>query len=75
MNERMEGIWIEQEAAHAQQMLSCSFIGGPGTVQKGLQGFLNETKVDEVIATAHIYNQDERLYSYQLLKELFDHIV
>lgn len=71
----MDGVWTEQEAAHAQTMLACSFIGSADTVQQGLQQFLNDTQVDEVIATAHIYNQDERLYSYKLLSEIAERLV
>ncbi|MBO9732592.1 MAG: LLM class flavin-dependent oxidoreductase [Chitinophaga sp.] len=71
----MDGVWTELEAAQAQSMLACSFMGSPDTVQKGLQQFLNDTQVDEVIATAHIYDQDERLYSYKLLSEIADKLV
>ncbi|NLR57393.1 LLM class flavin-dependent oxidoreductase [Chitinophaga polysaccharea] len=70
----MEGIWTEYEAAHAQQMLSCSFIGSGATVQRGLQQFLADTQVDEVISTAHIYDQQARLHSYEILKEVFDQL-
>lgn len=71
----MEGVWNEYEAAHAQQMLACSFIGSSDTVQRGLQQFLDETQVDEVMATAHIYDQTDRLHSYELLMELFKKLV
>ncbi|TWF40571.1 luciferase family oxidoreductase group 1 [Chitinophaga polysaccharea] len=70
--ESMEGVWTAYEAAHAQQMLACSFIGSGATVQQGLQQFLEDTQVDEVIATAHIYDQQDRLHSYEILKEVFD---
>ncbi|PSL44221.1 luciferase family oxidoreductase group 1 [Chitinophaga niastensis] len=70
----MDGLWTEYEAAHAKQMLSCSFIGGPATVQQGLQAFLDETQVDEVMSTAHIYDQDARLHSYTLLRKVFNEL-
>ncbi|NLR78267.1 LLM class flavin-dependent oxidoreductase [Chitinophaga eiseniae] len=70
----MEGVWTPYEAAHAQQMLACSFIGSGATVQQGLQQFLEDTQVDEVIATAHIYDQQDRLHSYEILKEVFDRL-
>ncbi|WP_142688292.1 LLM class flavin-dependent oxidoreductase [Chitinophaga polysaccharea] len=68
----MEGVWNEYEAAHAQQMLACSFIGSTATVKTGLQRFIEETQVDELMATAHIYDQDIRLRSYELLKGVAD---
>ena len=70
----MEGVWTDYEAAHAQQMLACSFVGGAATVQAGLQRFLDNTQVDEVIAAAHIYDQDARLHSYEILGEVFRHL-
>lgn len=70
----MEGVWTEYEAAHAQQMLSCSFIGSAASVQAGLQQFLDETQVDEIMSTAHIYDQEARLYSYEILREVFNHL-
>jgi len=71
----MEGVWNEYEAAHAQQMLSCSFIGSAATVQEGLQRFVDDTQVDELMATAHIYDQDARMLSYELLKGIADQLV
>lgn len=68
----MEGIWNEYEKAHAQQMLACSFVGSTATVKTGLQRFIEETQVDELMATAHIYDQDIRLRSYELLKGVAD---
>ncbi|RFS20063.1 LLM class flavin-dependent oxidoreductase [Chitinophaga silvatica] len=67
----MEGMWNEYEAAHMQQMLSCTFIGSQNTVQDKLQQFIDLTQIDEIMATSHIYDQQARLYSYELLKSLF----
>ncbi|MFY0255278.1 LLM class flavin-dependent oxidoreductase [Chitinophaga sp. 30R24] len=70
----MESLWTEYEAAHVQQMLTYSFIGGPLTVKQRLQHFLDDTGVDEVMVATNVYDQDARLYSYSLLKEIFDQL-
>jgi luciferase family oxidoreductase group 1 len=70
----MEGIWNEYEEAQARHMMTYSFIGSPATVQAGLQRFVDDTQVDELMAAAHIYDQDCRLYSYELLKGVADQL-
>lgn len=64
--ENMDAIWNEQLEAAVNQMLSYSFVGGPQRIKTDLQTFIQQTGVNEVMATAHIYNQEARLHSYQL---------
>jgi alkanesulfonate monooxygenase SsuD/methylene tetrahydromethanopterin reductase-like flavin-dependent oxidoreductase (luciferase family) len=52
-----------------QQMLAYSFIGSKATVQQDLQEFIKETQVDELMAISNIFDQEARIYSYQLLAE------
>ena len=49
-----------------KQMLAYSFIGSPKKIAPTLQYFLAQTRVDEVMAVSHIYDQDARLRSYQI---------
>lgn len=67
----MEGIWSDYEEAAIRQMMHYTFIGSASTVQKGLQAFLNETLVDEVMVTSHIYDHTARLRSYEILAEIW----
>ena len=62
----MNTIWTEAEAFHVQQMLAYSFIGSRATIQNTMKLFLEKTKVNEVMATAHIYDQEARLHSYKI---------
>ncbi|QJD98204.1 LLM class flavin-dependent oxidoreductase [Mucilaginibacter robiniae] len=67
--ESMESIWNIYEEEAVMQMLGYSFIGGPEKLKIDLQAFINQTQVDEIMATSHIYNHQARLHSYQLFAE------
>lgn len=66
----MSTIWNEMEEEAVYQMLAVSFIGGREKVKADLQSFLNQTQVDEVMVTSHIYDHQARLRSYELFAEL-----
>lgn len=65
----MEGLWTEYEEAAVRQMMAYSFIGGKERVLTGLRQFLKQTVVDELMVTAHIYDPNDRIKSYQLLAD------
>lgn len=53
-----------------QQMLKYSFIGSKQTVKSQVKHFLEQTKVDELIAVTNIYNAQDRIRSYELFAEI-----
>ena len=61
--------WTPAEAAHAQGMLACSFVGSPATVARELAAFVERTRADELIIASAIYDHAARLRSYELLAE------
>ncbi|MCX2450847.1 LLM class flavin-dependent oxidoreductase [Pedobacter sp. PLR] len=67
----MDEVWTEYEEEQAGQMLACTFTGTKETIANDLQQFLDQTQVDEIMATSHIYDHQARLNSYQLLSEVF----
>ncbi len=67
----MEGIWTDYEEEQAGQMLACTFTGSKETIKQDLQQFLDQTQVDEIMATSHIFDHGARLRSYELLAEAF----
>jgi luciferase family oxidoreductase group 1 len=67
--ESMAPLWGPAEQHAVQQMLAYSFIGSKATVQQDLQEFIKETQVDELMAISNIFDQEARIYSYQLLAE------
>jgi luciferase family oxidoreductase group 1 len=67
----MEGVWTEPEKAAVQQMMYYSFIGSEVAVKKELQSFLEETGVDEIMVTSHIYNLEAKKNSYKMIAPFF----
>lgn len=62
----MESYWSQQEKLVASHMLTYSVVGSPETVQKGLEKFINQTKANELIITAPIYDLQERMKSLEI---------
>jgi alkanesulfonate monooxygenase SsuD/methylene tetrahydromethanopterin reductase-like flavin-dependent oxidoreductase (luciferase family) len=54
--------------------LACSFVGSPATVKAGLQKFVAETQVNELMVASALYDHDARLKSYSLLAGIMDEI-
>jgi luciferase family oxidoreductase group 1 len=55
------------ELAGANHMLSCAVVGSPETVREGLKEFIARTGVDELMVTAHIYDHNARLRSFEIV--------
>jgi luciferase family oxidoreductase group 1 len=66
----MDGIWGPQHAAMVEQMLVYSFIGSRETIDTRIRSFLKHTEVNEIMATTHIFEHQDRLKSYSLLAEV-----
>jgi luciferase family oxidoreductase group 1 len=67
----MDLIWSEPEKAAILQMMKYTFIGSAENIKQKLQRFLNETQVDELMVTSHIYDHTARLHSYEILAGLW----
>jgi luciferase family oxidoreductase group 1 len=65
----IETYWTPPEKERASAMLRRSFVGSPETVRAGLDAFVAETRADEIIVAAAIYDHAARLRSYELLTE------
>jgi luciferase family oxidoreductase group 1 len=70
----IESYWTPAEKAQASRMLACSFVGSPATVKAGLQKFVAETQVNELMVASALYDHDARLKSYSLLAGIMDEI-
>lgn len=55
------------EKAQLEQILSCSAIGSPDTVRKGLTEFIARTGADELIITCQIFDHKARVHSYEIV--------
>ncbi|MCR0983217.1 LLM class flavin-dependent oxidoreductase [Roseomonas populi] len=59
---------------YAQRMLdnslSCTIVGGPDAVRRGLHDLIERTGADELMLTGHIYDLEARKRSYAILAEV-----
>jgi alkanesulfonate monooxygenase SsuD/methylene tetrahydromethanopterin reductase-like flavin-dependent oxidoreductase (luciferase family) len=53
-----------------QQLFRYALVGGPATVRQGVADFLQQTGVDELMATAMIFDRDAQLRSFEILAEV-----
>ncbi|QQE80046.1 LLM class flavin-dependent oxidoreductase [Alicyclobacillus sp. SO9] len=63
----IERVANEYEQAALAERARYTVVGSKDTVRKGLERFLEETRADEMIVSAQIYNHDARLRSYEIL--------
>lgn len=66
----IEAYWTPMEKAQAMRMLQCSVVGSPATVEQGLRQLIAETRADEIIVAAAIYEHKARVRSYEILAEV-----
>jgi luciferase family oxidoreductase group 1 len=66
--EHME--WNALERAAVQAKFRAAIFGSPETVRAGLEKFLEETQVDELMVVSNPFEHRDRLRSYELLAEL-----
>ncbi len=65
---------MPQERAMLADLLACTFVGSPDTVQRELEGFVGRVEADELIVSAMIHDQAARLRSYALAAEVRDRL-
>ncbi len=65
----MEGEWTEYEEAAVRQMMKYSFVGGPERIKAGLQPFIEQTGIQELMVTSHVYEPEDRINSYRILAQ------
>jgi luciferase family oxidoreductase group 1 len=58
------------ERAMIEQALSCSVVGSPDTVRRGLHSFVERTGADELMVTGQIYDHAARLRSFEIVAQL-----
>ncbi|MEJ7646416.1 MAG: LLM class flavin-dependent oxidoreductase [Chryseolinea sp.] len=62
----MATVWDEDEELAVLSRLTYSFIGGADKLKTGMNAFIKETGVDEIMITSHIYDQAARLKSHEI---------
>ena len=68
----IDAYWSSAEKAMVERSLAVSFVGSPDTVERGLAAYVDSLKPDELMITAHIYDQAARLRSIDLIAQVRD---
>ena len=63
-------LWPDYELAGIEQVLGCSAVGSPETVQQALANLITQTQADELILTAPIYDHKARLRSVEIAAQV-----
>ncbi len=63
-----------QEIASVRHTLREAIVGSRLTVKRGLEQLIRRTGADEVIATAHIFDHEARVRSYEILAAVRDEL-
>lgn len=67
----IDAYWTPAEKAAASSMLSRSIVGSSDTVRTGLERFVEETGVDELMIVTSVFDHEARKRSYTLLADLW----
>jgi luciferase family oxidoreductase group 1 len=70
----IDALWNPVEATQVARMTRCSAVGEPDTFRQQIEGLLNDTGADELIATAHIHDQQARLHSFEIAADVFKNL-
>lgn len=62
------------ERAGIEQALSCSVVGAPGAVRRGIEAFIARTRPDELMVTSQIFDHAARVRSYELTARARDEL-
>lgn len=70
----MSGLWNPMEEAQVNRMTRISAVGEPTAIRQQLSSLLEQTGADEIISTAHIFDHQARLRSFELGAEVFQQL-
>ena len=68
----IDAYWSPAEKAMVERSLAVSFVGTVDTIERGLWSFIDSLKPDELMITAHIFDQAARLRSIELIAQVRD---
>jgi len=70
----IDAYWSAAEKAMVERSLAVSFVGCADTIERGLAAFIDSLQPDELMITAHIYDQAARLRSIELIAQVRDRL-
>jgi len=72
--DNMDDYWSPIERGSVEQSLAYSVVGAPDAIERGLEAFIAETRADELMLTAQIYDHAARLRSFEIAAEIHQRI-
>ena len=73
-NERLEQLWTAHERAAIEHRTKYAVVGSPESVRQRFREILEETRADELIVTAQIFDHAARLRSFEIGAEILRNI-
>ena len=70
--ENMDKLWSPAERQQVEHMLSLSFVGGRDRLESLVQQFVEQTGVNELMASSHLYDHAARLRSYEVFADAME---
>jgi len=67
----MDALWNAEERTAVNQMFYYSFVGSTDTVATGLTSFTENTGVNEIMVTSHVFDVNAKIRSLELTASLF----
>lgn len=58
------------ERSLLEQLLSCTVVGAPETIARGVRDFVERTGADELMITSQVFDHAARLRSFEILAEV-----
>ncbi|AKD55354.1 LLM class flavin-dependent oxidoreductase [Spirosoma radiotolerans] len=68
--DNLEAMWPDYELAGIDSVFRCSAVGSPETIQRGLASIITQTKADELIISAPIFDHEARKHSLTLTAQV-----
>jgi luciferase family oxidoreductase group 1 len=65
--ESTDGLWSAAEKAGVDHAMAYAIVGSPDTVRRDLSAFIAQSRVDELMITAQIFDHAARVRSYEIV--------
>lgn len=70
----IDEVWNAMEKAHVMKMLRYSFVGSEETIKTKIKDFQEMFNVDELMITAHIFDHEARIKSYEIIRNAVNNL-
>jgi luciferase family oxidoreductase group 1 len=71
----MDGLWSAPERELVASRFRAAIVGGPATVRRKLEDFLERTEADEIIVNCEPYDHQARLHSFEIAAAMMRSLV